>query len=144
MNKIYVAAPLFSDSERELNVRLDAFVKELGYETYLPQQDGGVLTELVSDGMSMADARKFLFDKDWEAVQWCDIVLAILDGRVPDEGTCVEIGMGFALGKECIAYKTDLRSFIAGEDNVMISGAIKNRIAKSFSDLERLLALLPS
>ena len=144
MNKIYIAAPLFSDIERELNERVDAFVKNLGYETYLPQKDGGVLTELIENGMTMIEAREFLFEKDWEAVKWCDIVLVILDGRVPDEGACVEIGMGFALGKECIAYKTDLRSFISGEDNLMISGVIRNRIAKDFAGLQELLEALPS
>ena len=71
-------------------------------------------------------------------------MLVILDGRVPDEGACVEIGMGFALGKECIAYKTDLRSFISGEDNLMISGVIRNRIAKDFAGLQELLEALPS
>lgn len=144
MNKIYIAAPLFSDIEREFNDRVDSFVKDLGYETYLPQKDGGVLTELIENGMTMIEAREFLFEKDWEAVKWSDIVLVVLDGRVPDEGACVEIGMGFALGKECIAYKTDLRSFISGEDNLMISGVIRNRIAKDFAGLKKLLDALPS
>ena len=143
MKKIYIAAPLFSQIEREFNERVDNFVKDLGYTTYLPQRDGGVLTELIKGGMSMLNARKYLFEKDWDAVKWCDIVLVILDGRVPDEGACVEIGMGYALGKECIAYKTDLRSFISGEDNLMISGVIQNRIAKDFSGLQTLLEALP-
>ena len=143
MKKIYVAAPLFSQIEREFNEKVDDFVRNLGYETYLPQREGGVLTELIRDGMSMIEAREYLFEKDWEAVKWCDIVLVILDGRVPDEGACVEIGMGYALGKECIAYKTDLRSFISGEDNLMISGVIRNRIAKNFTGLQTLLESLP-
>ena len=143
MKKIYIAAPLFSQIEREFNEKMDGFVTDLGYETYLPQRDGGVLTELIKEGMSMIEARDYLFEKDWNAVKWCDIVLVILDGRVPDEGACVEIGMGYALGKECIAYKTDLRSFISGEDNLMISGVIQNRLANNFSGVQALLEALP-
>ena len=52
-----------------------------------------------------------------------DLILAILDGRVPDDGTCFELVYCYAKGKRCVAYKTDARSFIDGFDNVMIHGA---------------------
>ena len=56
-------------------------------------------------------------------MDWCDAVLFLFDGRVPDEGACFELGYCFAKGKRCIGYKTDARSFIDGFDNVMLCGA---------------------
>ncbi|MBP5727242.1 MAG: nucleoside 2-deoxyribosyltransferase, partial [Clostridia bacterium] len=50
-------------------------------------------------------------------MDWCDAVLFLFDGRVPDEGACFELGYCcYAKGKRCIGYKTDARSFIDGFD----------------------------
>jgi methionyl aminopeptidase len=67
--------------------------------------------------------RKYLFKLDCEHMDWCDTLLFLFDGRVPDEGACFELGYCYAKGKECIGYKTDARSFIDGYDNVMLHGA---------------------
>jgi nucleoside 2-deoxyribosyltransferase len=56
-------------------------------------------------------------------MDWCDAVLFLLDGRVPDEIACFELGYCYAKGRRCIGYKTDTRSFIDGFDNVMLRGA---------------------
>ena len=66
--------------------------------------------------------RKYLFQLDCEHMDWCDAVLLLFDGRVPDEGACFELGYCYAKGKRCIGYKTDARSFIDGFDNVMLHG----------------------
>ncbi|SEM13100.1 hypothetical protein SAMN04487770_12685 [Butyrivibrio sp. ob235] len=34
-----------------------------------------------------------------EALEWCDTILLIFDGRVPDEGACFELGYAYAKGK---------------------------------------------
>ena len=34
----------------------------------------------------------------------------VLDGRIPDEGACVELGIAYANGKRCYGVKTDARS----------------------------------
>ena len=48
-----------------------------------------------------------------------------LDGRVPDEGACVELGIAFGSGKRCYGFKTDTRSIELGLDiNPMISGCM--------------------
>jgi nucleoside 2-deoxyribosyltransferase len=36
--------------------------------------------------------RKYLFQLDCEHMDWCDAVLFLFDGRVPDEGACFELG----------------------------------------------------
>ena len=47
--KAYIAAPLFSQAEKEFNVCVDAVVRSLGLDTYLPQRDGGEAARLVLD-----------------------------------------------------------------------------------------------
>jgi nucleoside 2-deoxyribosyltransferase len=137
--QIYIAAPLFSDAERRFNLEVKEFVNKLGFSTYLPQLDGGLLKDMVEKGMPLEEVKEVLFQGDVNAIKGSQIILFILDGRVPDEGGCIEIGIGFAMGKTCIGFKTDHRSFIVGEDNVMISGVLKNRVARDFDQLRDLL-----
>lgn len=47
---------------------------------------------------------------DVEMIRGCDVVEAVLDGRVPDEGVCVELGLSSALGKGVIGLMTDSRT----------------------------------
>ena len=63
----------------------------------------------------------------------------VLDGRVPDEGACVEVGLAYAYEKECIGFKSDSRSLMGEMDNPLLIGVLKGRIAKSFSELEKFL-----
>lgn len=122
--KIYIAAPLFNESELERNRRIRDFLRELGYETYLPQEDGGIAFDLIKDGAQMQQTRTKIFESDLEQVRACDILLCILDGRVPDEGLCIELGYAYALGKTCIGYLTDKRSFDKYGINLMIEGCL--------------------
>ena len=119
---IYIAGPLFCDGERRFNERIDAILQECGHKTFLPQRDGGCVADLpeMIEGMPK---RKYLFKLDCANMDWCDTILFLFDGRVPDEGACFELGYCFAKGKRCIAYKTDARCFIGGFDNVMLHGA---------------------
>ena len=67
--------------------------------------------------------RNYLFQLDCRHMDRCDAILFLFDGRVPDEGASFELGYCYAKGKRCIGYKTDVRSFIDGYDNVMLYGA---------------------
>ena len=122
--KVYIASPLFSEGERAFNNTIDEMVKLCGHETFLPQRDGGCVVDLpdIIDGLPK---RRYLFQLDCEHMEWCDTLLFILDGRVPDEGACFELGYCYAKGKRCIGYKTDARSFIDGFNNVMLDGALE-------------------
>ena len=44
--KIYIAAPLFSEGERAFNERIDAILRDCGHETFLPQREGGCVSDL--------------------------------------------------------------------------------------------------
>jgi len=136
---VYIAGPLFSESELEFNRRLNTFLKNLGFNTFLPQEDGHLLSELMEQGFEKDNAIKMIFQMDAEKIKDSDIIVFIMDGRVPDEGACVEIGLAYAYNKECFGLKTDSRSLIGDMDNPLIVGALKGRIARSFPELEKLL-----
>ena len=73
-------------------------------------------------GMSMAEVIKISKRK----IRVLSLVLGMffmLDGRVPDEGACVELGIAYASGKRCYGFKSDARSIELDMDlNPMISG----------------------
>lgn len=137
--RIYIAGPLFSHAERRFNIELNGLIRQMGYETYFPQEDAGLISEMVEAGLDVHQARDAIFERNRLAVQECDIVAFIIDGRSPDEGACIEVGIGYALGKTCIGLKTDFRSCEPGGNNLMVDGVVQYRIAP---DLEGLLTML--
>jgi nucleoside 2-deoxyribosyltransferase len=108
--------------------------------TFLPQRDGHELVNLLDRELERIEASNRIFKVDIDALNRSDIVVFVMDGRVPDEGACMEIGYAYARGKECIGLKTDSRTLMDSIDNPMITGALKNRIARNFCELEKLLA----
>lgn len=121
--KVYFAAPLFSQGEREYNLKLTKLLEDNGYQVFLPQRDGLLAPEL--EGMSEEEKMRTIFEKDYNEVLKADIVFVLLDGRVPDEGACVELGIAFANGKRCYGFKTDARSVELDLDlNPMITGCL--------------------
>lgn len=123
---VYIAAPLFNEMERKRNEDIALFIEALGFTTYLPQRDGGIAYDLIEESVSLkSDIRRNLFNLDYEALKASDIILFLIDGRTPDEGACIELGMGYALGKKCMGYKTDSRAMDAnGDNNIMIDGCV--------------------
>lgn len=54
-----------------------------------------------------------------------EVLISDLNGRVPDEGGCVELGMAYAWGIKSIGFKTDTRALdYTGDDNLMIEGCM--------------------
>ena len=123
--KVYFAAPLFDDMELERNARECAKLEKAGMEVFLPQRDAGE----AAHGASPYS----LFAGDIAALREADVVIAYIDGRVPDEGTCFELGYAFATLKRIFMVRTDARSFINGNLNVMIQQC--GRIVKSTEEV---------
>ncbi|MBR4483820.1 MAG: nucleoside 2-deoxyribosyltransferase, partial [Erysipelotrichaceae bacterium] len=122
--RIYFAGPLFNEAEREYNRKIVAILEEHGYEVFLPQRDGFLAAEL--EGLSEEEKIAKIFQKDYEEVCKADIIFMNLDGRVPDEGACVELGMAYAHGKRCYGFKNDARSVELDMDlNPLISGCFQ-------------------
>lgn len=135
--KVYIAGPLFNESEKNRNAELNDYLISLGIQTYLPQKDGSIAADRIAAGEQKEKIRKEVFENDIKAIKDCDAMLCILDGRVPDEGLCIELGMAYMLGKKCYGYKTDQRSLDAYGDNLMIEGCLQ-KIVHSKSDLKEL------
>ncbi len=129
--RIYFAGPLFSEGEREYNLKIVKILEDHGYEVFLPQRDGFLAAEL--EGKSEAEKTEMIFSKDKEEVLKADILFMMLDGRIPDEGACVELGIAYASGKRCYGFKSDARSVELDMDlNPMISGCF----IKTFYNLD--------
>jgi len=145
--RCYLAGPLFCDSERAFNARLAAKIEALGYLVFLPQRDGlesdSTLESMGSEAWSQA-----IFDLDRDAVLACDVLLCILDGRVPDEGMGVELGLAYAdrlhdnEHRKIVGYTTDFRVFSPAGINAMLTGALDEVFHDETALLERLGEIL--
>jgi nucleoside 2-deoxyribosyltransferase len=102
-------------------------LSDLVFATFLPQKDGFQQTELEkADGKTKS--AEMIFKKDVQELKSSDVVVFNMDGRIMDEGTCVEIGIGYALGKECVGLKTDVKVAFDDTDNPMILEALQFRV----------------
>lgn len=118
--KIYFAGPMFSQGEKDYNLKLVKVLEDNGYEVFLPQRDG--IEAAMLEGKSEKEKAEMIFEKDVSEIMKADILIMLLDGRVPDEGACVELGIGYANHKRCYGIKTDTRSIELELDlNPMIS-----------------------
>lgn len=92
---IYVAAPLFSEAERRYNLDLTQKLEASGFRVFLPQRDGVERDKQPYDAMTPEERRQAMFDLDRSRIIASDVFLFVLDGRVPDEGACVELGIAY-------------------------------------------------
>lgn len=123
-NKVYFAGPLFNEAERAFNQNLTSKIENIGFTVFLPQRDGAELDKPPFDGMTQTERNKAIFNLDIKQILNCDIFLFVLDGRVPDEGACFELGIAYSNKKHIIGLHTDMRaSFIDSKLNAMIEGS---------------------
>ena len=122
-NKLYLAAPLFNDMERRFNAEVADRLQEF-FDVFLPQRDGGLMVEMIKDGANPSAAARKVFQIDVGALDWCDVLLIVLDGRAVDEGAAFELGYAYAQGKTCCALQTDVRRLLSFGNNPMIEGAV--------------------
>lgn len=133
MKRIYIAAPMFSYAELNYNEMIANKLQSANFDVFLPQRSGYKLVELMRE-MTPNKARETIFEKDIKEVEKSDIIVVVLDGRTIDEGACVELGYGYALGKICYGLKTDPRTMMNGQINPMISECL-NSILSSVDEL---------
>ena len=101
--RIYLAAPLFSEAERDFNRKLYKILTSHFFQVYLPQEAG-------DDTCSRShEAHREIFQKHVEAFRSIDIVVAVVDGADADSGTAWEMGYAYGTGKPVIALRTDFR-----------------------------------
>ena len=128
---IYFAGPLFCEAERIFNLQLTQKLEARGFTVFLPQRDGVELGKPPYDTMPHGQRQKLIFTADREQILAADVFLFVLDGRVPDEGACVELGIAYGqkhlTGRDSllIGLLTDWRAaFPWAKLNAMIEGAL--------------------
>jgi nucleoside 2-deoxyribosyltransferase len=138
---IYFAAPLFCQAEKAFNLQLTRKLEERGFTVFLPQRDGVDSNKPPYDEMTDAELRQAIFTLDRDKCLEAEIFLIVLDGRVPDEGACVELGIVHSQkhllqrDKLLIGLQTDSRAaFLGAKLNPMIHVAL-DYIAVNESDL---------
>ena len=137
---IYFSAPLFNHGEISYNLKLTEKLEKAGFFVFLPQRDG-IETQVLLKEKTREEVQKDISKFDSSKVLEADIFLIILDGRVPDEGACVELGIAYAQklltkpNKLLIGIKTDSRAaFIEDPLNAMIFGSL-NCLVSNEEDL---------
>lgn len=124
---LYFAAPLFCGAELEFNEKLTNKIESIGYDVFLPQRDGNKVNKDPYISMNPEVRAREIFRMDKENLFKSNIFLYVLDGRIPDEGAAVALGMAH-MHKEMndesmilVGLHTDKRSaFINEKLNPMI------------------------
>jgi nucleoside 2-deoxyribosyltransferase len=111
---IYIAGPLFSQSEREyleslvdfltngLNKGLTDFHVDKEQDFFLPHRD-------IGDAGVVTGGNEEVFANDLRYLDNANILIAWLDGADVDSGTAFELGYAFAKGKQIFGLLTDRR-----------------------------------
>lgn len=135
---LYFAAPLFCQAELEFNLRLTKEIEALDFDVFLPQRDGdtGEFGQLTTEERAQA-----IFGMDFERIESTEVFLYILDGRIPDEGAAVALGLAYSHKKHVdnkkilLGLHTDKRAaFINEKLNPMIFSSL-DYIASSETEL---------
>lgn len=144
---VYLAGPMFSEAERRFNLDLAERLEALDFRVFLPQSDGVKRDGPPYDGMTPDERRRAMFVLDRDMILDSDVFLFVLDGRVPDEGACVELGIAHGqkhlLGrnKVLIGLHTDSRAaFVGSRLNPMVLVPLDHIV----DDQEHLLRVLVS
>jgi Nucleoside 2-deoxyribosyltransferase len=114
---IYLAGPLFSEAERRFNLELKHRLEVIGFDVLLPQRVERHWPPY--DTMTPEERRHAMFRLD--KIRILDADVFVFDGRVPDQGACVELGIAYRQkylqnGKKLlVGVHTDTRvTFIGG------------------------------
>ncbi len=117
---VYLADPLFSEAERRFNEELAEGLEAVGFRVFLPQRNGVEWDKLPTTPMTPEQRRLSLFRLDEAKIFESDLILFVLDGRAPDEGACVELGIAYCHkklqdpGKLLVGLQTDVRAAFLG------------------------------
>ncbi|WP_043629277.1 nucleoside 2-deoxyribosyltransferase [Nitratidesulfovibrio vulgaris] len=135
--RIYQAGPLFSEAERNWHRALRSRLVHAGYLVTWPY-DLCSPQEIQSWGEA---APKKIMEACRDALEGCDVVVALLDGTQVDDGTAWEIGYAHARGKVVVGIRTDFRQ--AGDTQYSVVNAmIEDSCNAIVRDVDELLQVL--
>ncbi len=98
--RIYIAGKLTDKAERERVEKLDALCRALGFDTFLPHRDVGLVKNI-------SDAPRIFKGDITAGLAQCDAVLVSLEGLHIGSGTAWELGYAYAHNLPIIGIKTD-------------------------------------
>jgi nucleoside 2-deoxyribosyltransferase len=132
---IYLAGPIFSLAERRFNEALCEQIRLAAphIEVILPQ-------ERAKAHIGAADQNRHIFDECVRGLEECDAVVAILDGPDADSGTCVELGLAFAMKKPILGLRTDFRISEERGLNLMVAFVCDDLVLAPNADVQSLAA----
>lgn len=90
-NKVYFASPWFTPEQEEREERLKAKLRSLGFNVHSPKE------EAVCGAISDEGTRQRIFQGNIRAINDCNIVFAITDGK--DMGTIWEAGYAYGVNR---------------------------------------------
>jgi nucleoside 2-deoxyribosyltransferase len=135
MLRLFFAAPLFNDAERDFNSKAATALRKEGLEVWLAQEHKIIENDSIEE-------KRAIFEEDLEALRKADAILAVLDGVDVDTGVAFEMGYAHALGKHIFALKTDHRSFSKLETvNLMLEVPLR-KIFQSVAEASRSIRIL--
>ncbi|WXG41529.1 MAG: nucleoside 2-deoxyribosyltransferase [Candidatus Freyarchaeum deiterrae] len=130
--QIFLASPLFSESERAFNEKIVKRLRDAGFKVWMAQE-----TLFINEGTK--EEKTTIYKTDTTALKKSDVVVAVLDGIDVESGVAFEIGYAAALGKPIIGLKTDYRTFSKIEDINLIIEVPMRGIYKSVEEVIEVL-----
>jgi len=132
--RVYLAAPLFTEAEREYNARIAALLRSHFFEVFVPQEAGD------DSHTREHDRQEAIYSSNMNALEAADVVVGIIDGADADSGTAWEMGYATARQKPVIALRTDFRKVGVNEHvNLMLEQS-----ARVVNTMDQLLDALGS
>jgi len=98
--KVYIAGKLCNENEREFLERLAKIAEELGFDSFLPHRDVGLVN-------GIEDVEKAFKGDIMEGFRDVSLVIADLNGLHIGAGTAWELGYAYARGIPVIGIKED-------------------------------------
>lgn len=129
MTKVYFANGLFSEADKDYNVKVVKEIRERfkdeDLSIYLPQENFSINDkQAYADSITIAKA-------DNAELKTSDVLFAVLDGISIDAGVASEIGIAHERGIPIIAIYTDTRQ--EGGDNTKKINALNDIAESQFS-----------
>ena len=122
---------------RKYKIKLAKICKEAGFfDVFIPHKDAGGLL-----GIDCFNPRE-IFEKEIEALNKCDVVIADFNGCDVDSGTAWECGYAYAKGIKVIGVHTDMRIFAKEEPVNLMLGESAFIIVNDLETLKNLLITL--
>lgn len=148
--KVYLANSLFSEADRDFNIKLATKIRETSksIDLYVPQENMEI-----NDKSKVVTAQD-IADGDMKHLIESDVLVAVIDGVEIDSGVAAEIGAFYMTGKPIYALCTDIRTNtdsikngLINDDsfenpllyrNLFVTGLIKNRGGYISKDIDSL------